>query len=102
MGTVRALSEGGHPVDAGDTRPGDRVNAMPPTAIDHASMGGPSMSHTASAATVPQITAVTLLSVLIPAAGVLLGALYGEFTMRGEMPEHGSAPHATVTAPPAL
>lgn len=125
MGTVRALGEGGHRVEAGDARPGDRVNAMPPMAMNHASMGAQSMSHGQGspvampdaaaarepgpppmsmkpAATLPQIAAVTLLSVLILAAGVVLGTLYGELTMRGEMPGHASAPRAPVTQSPAL
>ena len=65
-------------------------------AMNHESSGQP-MPHTEPAATVPQIAAVTLLSVLSLAAGILLGALYGELTMRGEMPGHAAAPRTPVT-----
>ncbi len=79
LGTVRALGEGGHPYPAPARDPDPPPMSMTP------------------AATIPQIAGVTLLSVLILAAGVLLGTLYGELTMRGEMSGHASAREAPMT-----
>lgn len=45
-----------------------------------------------AAVTRPQIAAVTLLSLIALGLGVMLGALYGDLTMRGDMAPPASAP----------
>ena len=115
MGTVRVLGAGGHPAAGENTVPAVAMSAMTHTAGSPAAMDSMSMAAAGSpssdaqdergsppmamkpAATGPQIAAITMLSVVTLAAGVLLATLYGELTMRGEMPNH--APPTTMPMP---
>ena len=116
MGTVRALGKGGHPTVEGNavaavampgmTHPGGSPAmdsmSMPavgsPTPNAEHGRGSPPMDMK-TAATRPQIGAITVLSVVTLAAGVLLATLYGQLTMRGEMPSHASAPTMPMPMP---
>ncbi len=72
MGTARALGQGGH----SDAAEKERMAAMPGRDHAHAGPEGMEMKVTVSR---PEIVAVTMLSLLALAGGVLIGALYGTF-----------------------
>ena len=129
MGTERVLGEGGHAVHAeaiaerasDSTAAGpplanapdamSAMNAMGDRAIDapaatlpegpgsKAAEAMPAMRMSA-AATRPQIIAVTTLSILALASGVLVGALYGELTVARGMTSPDAMPAAMPAAMP--
>lgn len=79
MGTEKVLGEGGSPMPAhGAMKMGNAESG--PVPDDGKSAPGHSMP---ARATTPQIAAMTLLSILMLAAGVLVAALSGELTMGG-------------------
>ncbi|MES2521898.1 MAG: DUF4396 domain-containing protein [Gemmatimonadota bacterium] len=87
MGTERALGRGGSPVLHAPGLPSTASSAH----ASHATSthnGSPAGSPAASPPTRTQVAAVSVLSVVALAAGVLLAALFGDLTMRGRMPAH--------------
>lgn len=74
MGTVRALGEGGHPV-AAETSPAP----MPPMA--RSSMEGMADMEPGPGATTPQIVAMTVLTLLALAGGIIIATLFGRWVM---------------------
>lgn len=101
MGTERALGQGGSPLHDGSTQPGSAP--VDPTSQPHAGHAGTvradgGASRASAAATSPQITAVSALSLVALGGGVLLAAMYGDLAMSGRMPSH--APQDTVPAAP--
>jgi hypothetical protein len=75
MGTVRALGHGGHEV-AAEPRSAERMRGMA-----HEPMQGVSGMSPGTSATVPQIIAMTVLTLLILAAGIVVANGYGRWTM---------------------
>lgn len=95
MGTVRVLGKGGHSDSVGSARqaPGSRTAGRTPV-MSHGTMHEPaaasaSPSAVPPGATTPQIVAVTMLTILAMAAGLLLAALFGDLMMSNRMPRHG-------------
>lgn len=115
MGTVRALGKGGHGLAAEATRDPAVAGATPAgasvAAAAHAGMAGmagPRAAHGAGghggmagnmamgvggAASGPQLAAVTLLTLLLPGAGIVLAGLSGGFGTGGmDMRHEGAMP----------
>lgn len=74
MGTVRALGEGGHPVEA--EKPGATMPEMA-----HGTMAGMEGMVAGPGASTPQITAMTVLTLLALGAGIIVATLFGRWTM---------------------
>lgn len=75
MGTVRALGRGGHDVAA------DEPPAMPMRGMSHGAMDGMGDMAEGSGATRPQIAAMTVLTLLLLGAGIIVATLFGQWTM---------------------
>ncbi|MCH4894929.1 DUF4396 domain-containing protein [Sphingomonas sp. SFZ2018-12] len=74
MGTVRALGHGGHEVGA------DRL-ATPLPDMGHDAMAGMSGMATATRVTTPQIAAMTVLTLVMLGAGIIVATLFGRWAM---------------------
>lgn len=88
MGTERALGRGGSPVVHAPGVPSTASSAHASHAAASADASSAALSPAASLPTRAQVAAVTVLSVVALAGGVLLAALFGDLTMRGRMPAH--------------
>ena len=75
MGTVRALGHGGHEVGA------DRQSATPMPDMGHDAMAGMSGMATGARVTAPQIVAMTVLTLLMLGAGIIVATLFGRWAM---------------------
>ena len=75
MGTVRALGHGGHDVAA------ERRSATPMPGMEHGTMQGMNDMATGSRATRPQIIAMTVLTLVMLGAGVIIATLFGRWAM---------------------
>ena len=75
MGTVRALGHGGHEVGA------DRRSATPMPDMGHDTMTGMSGMATGARVTGPQIAAMTVLTLIMLGAGIVIATLLGRWTM---------------------
>lgn len=86
MGTVRVLGAGGHSASADPAlgESGSRHGGR-----DTVARHGTPARFAAAAATTPQIVAVTVLSLLALAAGLLVATLFGDFSMNDRTPGHG-------------
>lgn len=73
MGTVRALGHGGHEVGA------DRRSATPMPDMGHEAMAGMSGMTTASRVTGAQITAMTVLTLVMLGAGIIVATVFGRW-----------------------
>lgn len=76
MGTVRALGEGGHPI-AAEAQPAPMAGMAHGSARGMAAMEGMG----GMAATPPQIVAMTVLTLLMLGAGIILATLFGRWVM---------------------
>ena len=74
MGTVRALGQGGHKMATEKIAAG-----MPP--MDHSSMGGMEGMNLETAVTSDQVAAMTVLTLIGLAAGIVIATLSGRWTM---------------------
>ena len=75
MGTVRALGDGGHEVGA------DRQSTTPMPDMGHDAMAGMSGMATGARVTAPQIVAMTVLTLLMLGAGIIVATLFGRWAM---------------------
>ena len=75
MGTVRALGHGGHEVGA------DRQSATPMPDMGHDAMAGMSGMAAGARVTGPQIAAMTVLTLLMLGAGIIVATLFGRWAM---------------------
>lgn len=75
MGTVRVFGHGGHPVAMEDQR-----SAQPP-GMDHGSMGDMARMSRAGQVTGPQIAAMTVLTLIMLCAGIVVATLFGRWSM---------------------
>lgn len=96
MGTVRALGAGGHALQAEGPSSAAGGHAAHAEASSPAPGGRFDVTVSGVDATRPQLVAVTLLSTLALGAGILLGALFGDLRMKGQMPAHDTAPAMTM------
>lgn len=74
MGTVRALGNGGHDVTAEKT-------STPMPGMAHATMTGMEGMPVGSDVTPPQIVAMTVLTLILLGAGIIIATLFGRWTM---------------------
>ncbi|MGI8508300.1 MAG: DUF4396 domain-containing protein [Gemmatimonadaceae bacterium] len=82
MGTERVLGEGGSPIDAAAQAKGERdISTAPMVTTDTNGIDGMKMPGMGRA-TVAQIVAVTVLTLVALGAGVLLALLYADVSMR--------------------
>jgi len=75
MGTVRALGHGGHEVGA------DRQSATPMPDMGHDAMAGMSGMAAGARVTGPQIAAMTVLTLIMLGAGIIVATLFGRWAM---------------------
>ncbi len=75
MGTVRALGRGGHEIGA------DRQAATPMPDMGHDAMAGMSDMATGARVTTPQIVAMTVLTLVMLGAGIIVATLFGRWAM---------------------
>ena len=75
MGTVRVLGHGGHDVAA------ERRSLTPMPGMEHDTMQGMSDMATGSRATRPQIIAMTVLTLVLLGAGIIVATLFGRWAM---------------------
>ncbi|MDE0877213.1 MAG: DUF4396 domain-containing protein [Sphingomonas bacterium] len=75
MGTVRALGHGGHEVAA------EPRSATPMPGMEHGTMQGMNDMATGSRATRPQIIAMTVLTLVMLSAGIIVATLFGSWAM---------------------
>lgn len=74
MGTVRALGNGGHDVTAEKT-------STPMSGMAHATMTGMEGMPAGPDVTPPQIVAMTVLTLILLGAGIIIATLFGRWTM---------------------
>jgi len=75
MGTVRALGRGGHEIGA------DRQAATPMPDMGHDAMAGMSDMAMGARVTTPQIVAMTVLTLVMLGAGIIVATLFGRWAM---------------------